>query len=410
MILKNVGRFIVVCMMVLVLVACTIAENKAKDMETTQTPQQEILPQNTDQIEFEDESLPTCVEKEYVIVQDYADSETSKTIRNDLATALNKETSILHDVDERIQIIKRRVFILCAAVPFEGGILVCGHYVQDGEITADLYYLENGDITYRTPFSDIWSLNYTIFKGHTITYGKPIESKNVVRVSAEFANGETKNMDFSNTMFMGQENWPDGCITTNGYILMNKGETWVKSLEFYREDGSIEVSWHDAVYNFKHAWIGQPCEIWNTCSFNEMTNEKGFGIKYDTSKKSANEVSIFEQSPTFLINDENDFSFIETFLMDECGLEYIWRNNNHIPSMREIKRADELTVTNVKSSDEIIWVAIDKDDGSEILDYDNLCSNIAPCEKGNYCLIIKRKLKHSSPYEYIYFSVFVRLI
>ncbi|MGI5849865.1 MAG: hypothetical protein ACOX8Q_07355 [Christensenellales bacterium] len=351
-------------------------------------------------------TLPLSIEADYVIVQDYAKNETSKRIIDTFAYALSEEVSLQENADYRITISGKDVFMINACVPFEGGTLICGHILRDGEDYCKLYYFENGKITYGAQDSDIWSLNYTVFKDYTIAYGKSLGwDDKQDKVTAEFANGQTVSQSFANIPFKSEKaGWKDGSIETNGYILVANGLTWIKNIEFYDKDGSIKDDWHSDMFHFNifnsgsaYVWNDQPGEIWTVYRYTQMLDK-------------ADRTIINEIVPLNIwINDEN--VEVEPFLINEnIRIEYIWRNNNRYRFAKEVKNISDIRIQGIQDDDEVIWVALDKDDGSPISDYTKICSNKAPAQKGNYCLIIRHNGDCVLKHEDMYFSMFIVLI
>ncbi len=57
------------------------------------------------------------------------------------------------------------------SVPYDKGTLVMAEFQFDGEISPELYYIEDNAILYSTVYSYTWWINYTLFNGDTILFG-----------------------------------------------------------------------------------------------------------------------------------------------------------------------------------------------------------------------------------------------
>lgn len=357
-------------------------------------------------------ALPHSVYKEYVIVQDYANNETSTGILDAFADSINKEISSYENAEKCLELSGKQQFIINAVVPFDNGALILGYSVYGSQEYCDLYYFEDGQIIYSSGYSDIWSLNYTVFKDHTIAFGKDLRSDNdsclnSKEVFAEFANGETASHFFPNIPFKGEierlqvntdELSPCQKLVTDGYILIADGQTWIKNIEFYGEDGEVNNDWHSHIFNFggRDGWEGQPNEIWNTYNYVNMYTENDRNI-------------IGEFSPIeVLINDESIYT-MPSLRYKHVGMEYIWRSNNIFHNSAEVKDISQIEIIGLHNNDEVIWVDIDKDDGSPITSLDVLKLDEEPKEKGNYCLIIKPNHKEIIDVD-IYYSFLIRII
>jgi hypothetical protein len=66
-------------------------------------------------------------------------------------------------------------FQLFAIEPFEGGALLLAGYTIDQDYP-DLYYMEGENILSQVTGAEYFSLNYTVFINHTISYGLMLDS------------------------------------------------------------------------------------------------------------------------------------------------------------------------------------------------------------------------------------------
>ncbi len=360
--------------------------------------------------QLDQSALPQTQAEKYVIVQDYADNETSAAALKPFAKALNTELSLQEGADDRLALSGPEQFVLNAAVPFEQGALICGHTLSDGEVYTELFYFDNGSITYRTQNSDCWSLNFTLFKNHTIAYGTSIGWDNGVvmldYVTAEFADGQTVSQSFPNIPFVSEKKgWADGIETTDGYILVADGQTWVKGIGFYSHDGALYDDWRSDLFSFSvlgsskpYVWAGQPNEIWTVYSYAPMRS--------NDSIETVNEI-IGTNPLTVRANGEE--AVLHSFMLSEqLGVEAVWRNNNSYRWAVEVSRASDIEIHGLEDNDEVFWVSLDADDGSSPPDYASLISSTPPDKAGKYSLLIHNNgivLKHQA----VYFSLFVRL-
>ena len=353
-----------------------------------------------------DEGLPQSVSRRYVLVQDYANNKTSRKYLNDFKNALYREPKTGNYVNFGDQ---EEVFLISAAVPFEDGVLICAYEMGGGETYCDLYYLEDGNITYRTLTSDCWSFNYTVFKNHTIAYGMSSEGEHGFglgrlpeSVAVQFADGTTATQRFSNIPYKSVEGW-ENCYegSTDGYIFIANGQTWGKDIKYYDKDGRMRRDWRsywketgDEIY----AWEGQSNQIWNFFIFNVMCRND-----YRKAESAVTPVRICE-------NGEEVET--EKFLLDDSiGLEYVWRNRNcYFRGISEVKKASEIWIKGLRDGDDVLWAALDRDDGSPIQDYATLCSREAPKKKGNYLLIVRHNGDHIPVFENMYYTKFVRIV
>lgn len=353
---------------------------------------------------------PQTHTEKYVIVQDYANNVTSMAALEPFAKALDAELCLQEGADERLALSGPEQFVLNAAVPFEQGALICGHTLVDGEDYTELYYIENGSIIYRTEYSECWSLNFTLFKGHTIAYGTSIGWDNGVimldHVTEEFADGQTATQSFPNIPFVSEKRgWADGIVTTDGYILVDDGQTWVKDIGFYSHDGTLYDDWRselfdgttpDAITPF--VWAGQPNEIWTVYSYTPMLNN-------DNTETIKETIGAY---PLTVRANGQEVVLRSFLLSEELGVEAVWRNNNSYRWAVEVSHAADIDIQGLMGNDEVFWVSLDADDGSCPPDYKSLISSSPPDKAGNYCLLIHHDgvvLKHQA----LYFALFVRI-
>lgn len=353
---------------------------------------------------FKDDRLPNTVEKEYVVVQDYSNTNTSKQVVNDFADVINEELAELDGSEDSLRWHGRKLFMINAAVPFEDGNLICGYTIMEGESYCNLYYFEDSSIKYRTFDSDVWSLNYTVFRGHTIAYGRSLRwdnGKDIMqsKVNVQFANGQTVSNSFSNIPFEDNEEW--GEIDTDGYIAIADEQTWVKNIEFIGKSGEAENDWHSDLFKFTppDLWKDQPNEIWTVYRYNQMLSK-------DEMQK------LWNQSPVRVFIDGEEIG-TERFLIDELtNIEYIWRSNrnSNYNDVTKVNSVSNITFKGLDDKDELIWINLDEDNGSLEMCLDNLKLDAPPDKTGNYCLIIKHNGSFDLKNQNIFFSLFIRKI
>ena len=298
-----------------------------------------------------------------ITLYDYAANEVSRQIAKKFVKALNSFDYLESDNSLR--------FHINAAVAFEDGTLVCGHFLSGGENPSELFYFTDKGIEHQTFDSDVWSLNYTTFKGHTITYGRSLGYDKQKSVICEFANGETAEQTFSNV--------PDATedVITDGYILATEGKTWVKDIAFYGHDGTVKNSWKDDTFRWgTRLWEGTEKEIWNVFRYAPTLKKLPEDKVSTLAIKSGGTEHILD---------------VDLTLNDNTSIEYIWRGNNNRNGMLSVKSLSEpdIKIINLESGDEVLWVDLNADDGYTT-DIDGLISKITPEKAGTYCLIIKR--------------------
>lgn len=388
------------------------------DTVSAMTPTSSAMPDSsaipgspTPEVQPAKNTLPQTHKEKYVIVQNYADNETSAAVLETFAKALNDEISRKEGANDRLALSGPEQFVLNAAVPFEQGVLVCGHTLCDGEHYTELHYIENGSIAYRTQNSDCWSLKFTLFKNHTIAYGTSIGWDNGVvmldHVTAEFADGQTVTQSFPNIPFVSEKKgWADGIVTTDGYILVAEGQTWVKNIGFYSHDGTLYGDWRSQLIDYIRSgsvtpfvWKGQPNEIWTVYSYIPMRSSESISTLAE---------HIIGSYP-LTVRASGEQVVLQSFMLsDQLGVEAVWRNNNSCRWAVEVSRAADIDIHGLEYNDEVFWVSLDADDGSSPPDYASLISSNPPDKAGNYCLLIHHDgivLKHQA----LYFTLFVRL-
>lgn len=187
-------------------------------------------------------------------------------------------------------------------------------------------------------------------------------------------------------------------LVADGYILIADGQTWIKNIEFYGECGEVHNDWHSHIFNFdgRDGWEGQRNEIWNTYNYVNMNTENDWNI-------------INEFMPIkVLVNGELNH-IMPSIRYKQVGMEYIWRSNNIFHKSAEVNDFSQIEIIGLHDNDEVIWIDIDKDEGSPITDYDKLKLDEAPKDKGNYCLIIKHSHEDIIDAD-IYYSMLIRIL
>ena len=355
---------------------------------------------------------PQTHTEKYVIVQDYANNETSAAALEAFTKALNMDISAQEGADDRLSLSGPEQFVLNAAVPFEQGALICGHTLADGEDYTELYYIENGSIAYRTKYSECWSLNFTLFKDHTIAYGTSIGWDNGVimldHVTAEFADGQTASQSFPNIPFISEKRGcADGIVITDGYILVADGQTWVKDIGFYSQDGMLYDDWRSELFDCivlgsdtPFVWAGQPNEIWTAYAYAPMRSKES---------QSTWDEHITGTYPLTVRANGQEVVLRSFMLNEQLGVEAAWRNNNSYRWAVEVSHAADIDIQGLADNDEVFWVSLDADDGSCPPDYASLISSNPPDKAGNYCLLIHHDGDTASKHVAKYYALFVRI-
>lgn len=258
-------------------------------------------------------------------------------------------------------------FSLFAIEPFEGGALLFAGYTADSHPC--LYYMEGNEVLAQITEAEYFSLNYTVFKNHTISYGIMLQSFNgpdSVKVIGSFANGEVVER---------------GSANQRGYILVASGQTWLSSIKFFDKYGNItedersgEIGWNQRYYH----WKGKRTEIWNVQRYtqllekpkHEYNNNNNLMIRF-SNNDSEHEMNFFVDDP-------------------QAGWQYLWRGHNNLWNQCSGKNL-EISVNNLPENAQIYWVDIEKDDGSG----NNISGLLVkgslqpPKDPGSYCLIIR---------------------
>lgn len=261
-------------------------------------------------------------------------------------------------------------FQLFAAEPFEEGALLFAGYTIDQDFP-ELYYLE-GDKLYCAVGSEYFSLNYTVFRDHTISYGFTLDDAGSVNRSVKtvgsFANGETD----ESLSCSGNGYW-------HRYILVADGQTWLSSIDFFDSEGgfvtdenSNQIGWNQDSYH----WVGKPNEVWNVQRYTQMRDDTeyqhGLVLKYGGSWEYETEMHAFADD-------------------GGAGIQYVWRSHNNLVNQGFAVPAQEIFIKNLPSDAQIYWVDIERDDGKdesigELMERGGL---LTPDEAGVYCLLVK---------------------
>jgi hypothetical protein len=145
-----------------------------------------------------------------------------------------------------------------------------------------------------------------------------------------------------------------------------------------------------------YVWEDQPNEIWTVYHYSPFFS--------DIDRAAHGSV------PAISVLINGDEMETQRFLADDTqGLEVLWRNNNSYLFAPEISSMSDIDIQGLSEGDEIIWVSLDRDDGSSPPDYAVLCSAEAPIQPGTYCLIIRHSGDAASEHQNLYFTLFVRL-
>jgi len=272
-------------------------------------------------------------------------------------------------------------FQLFAVEPFEKGVLLFAGYTIDQDYP-DLYYMKDDRLLFYAVGSEYFSLNYTVFKEHTISYGltlsDDINVNRSVKTVGAFANGEIVEQ-------ISNENKNN----LHGYILVAQGQTWLSSIRFFDEKGnfitdehSYQIGWNQCDYH----WKGKPYEVWNVQRYTQM---------YDNAMS-----KYAENTLTYRHGEaEDETTPLHVFIDDgREGIQYVWRSHNNLVNQCEANPSQNIKIDNLPPDASIYWVNIEDDTGTDeninkILKEGSLQT---PDKPGAYCLIIKSdKLIHT---------------
>lgn len=260
-------------------------------------------------------------------------------------------------------------FQLFAIEPFENGVLLLAGYTIDQGYSI-LYYMEEGKIISQASDSEYFSLNYTVYKNHTISYGYTIDEgeKLAVKTMGTFASGEV--VERSSDVV---ENYK------RGYILIADGQTWLSSIQFLDKDdrlvtdqNSNEIGWNQSSYH----WMGKPTYVWNVQRYTQMLETPVYQMdKYKP-----------------VIRYEDYEGEMNVFAEDSsAGIQYVWRGHNNLWNEMETGPAESLAIDNLPDDAEVYWVNIEEDDGGSLGGKELLVKGDlqTPKTPGAYCLLVK---------------------
>jgi hypothetical protein len=264
-------------------------------------------------------------------------------------------------------------FQLFAIAPFENGALLLAGYTIDQDFP-DLYYMEGEKVLFKVTEAEYFSLNYTVFKNHTISYGLTLaegESNRSVKTVGTFANGEV----------IERSSKPIGNYK-RGYILIANGQTWLSSIKFFDQSGNFvtdetsdNIGWNESCYH----WKDKPTEVWNVQRYTQMRN--------NTVDRNAVNALVLR-----LGGDENENNEMHAFTDDgSAGIQYVWRSHNNLNNGCAVKSTQKIEIDNLPPDAEVYWVDIERDDGTD----ENIADLLVrgdlqtPDKPGVYCLIVK---------------------
>ena len=260
-------------------------------------------------------------------------------------------------------------FQLFAIEPFENGaLLLAGYTIDQGY--SNLYYMEDDKIVSQASDAEYFSLNYTVYKNHTISYGYTIDEgdKLAVKTKGTFASGEVVERSALHI-----ENFK------RGYILIADGQTWLYSIQFFDKDNqlvtdedSCELGWNQDCYH----WIGKPTTVWNVQRYTQML-----------------EIPVNQMDKYKPVIKYGDYEGeMNAFAEDsDAGIRYVWRGHNNLWNEMQTAPTESLTIDNLPADAQIFWVNIEEDDGKDISDEDLLVKGDlqTPTVPGSYCLLVK---------------------
>lgn len=368
---------IAICFITCLLLISGCSSNKQDTLPSISTVQQDNSQSDQQKIE----KLPNIVEKKYVVFQDYADTEASNLVLDDFAKVINLEIARQDPYQHRLKMFGRELFIINAAVSFDKGFLICGYILMEGESD-----------------SDCWSMNYTVFRDHTIAYGKSLGAAMQDKVLVYFADGQTVSCSLPNIPFIDNEKWIG--VLTDGYIAIADGQTWIRNMESIGRDCEIgNKHYSDMLSVSSLYWKEENNQIWNIYRYTQMLSEDELKTLRELNPVSVSIADEVMRTERYLLNNET-------------AKEYIWRSNNNVEysKLKEIKSISEITIEGLDDKDEMFWIDLDKDDGSEKMCFDNLRLDTPTKKPGNYCLIIKHNGNSDLDNQDIYYSLFVIIV
>ncbi len=236
--------------------------------------------------------------------------------------------------------------------PYGNGLLATADFYYGGELTADLFYIENGAVKYFTSGSDVWSINYTRLFGDTVVYGKSFAWDNGIQAStradAAFFDGQACSADMPCTA--------NDDAGRTGFIFIAKGETWLKSLQIF--NGNTLVT-DETNYQFLYAdltpYKGE-LKVREATRFNPMYNAASWANRADRLNEQPPKLMIGEEAAGFeCIGKDIDFA-----------LPDIWRSNisYFYPLPASASAAYEITGLNAADIVNAYWIDAALDNGT----------------------------------------------
>ncbi len=276
---------------------------------------------------------------------------------------------------------------------WHGGVLLAAGESERGEITAELYYIKNGELLMYTRGSDIWSINYTHFEGETIVYGKSFAWDNrplaTGEVTAEFYDGTAVTAEM--TFEPGNEK-----EIKRGFICVAPSVTWLKSLEI-KKDGKVITDDTSGQFTFSpenEPWYGEEESIRNRTRF-----IYAYSVREEPAKPSLRDALGGFPLAVFEDGTEQDLTYWRGCKAHEGLSPDMWRSNNGLYDRVEAKAGSRIAVHIAASPDssgarenvgaleilEVYWTDLSvKDDAACTRTGELVC----PSEKGFYTLIL----------------------
>lgn len=322
-------------------------------------------------------------------------------IRNE-AGATAEEVSAIFEVEKNFYDIEsidgQDVYLyIYARQKWHDGALLLAGVSPMGEIPAELYFISKGGVIMRTNGSDIWSINYTHYRGETIVFGKSFAWDNgplaTDEVNAQFWNGET----VSAPMKLVPDDKND---TAKGYICVTPSVTWLRSLKIIA-GGKTVADDSDHMFLFspqQQPWYGEAESIRNRTRYvwtSDVLSEE---------KKSV--IDLFGGYPSVTVQtpyDNGSETIPLTYWPDCAGHNGIspdiWHSNNGLHEMADVIAGSRILpeVIDVSESydlgkkvgdllvSQVYWADLSVKDDTKCVSKGEL---VCPTKKGFYILIL----------------------
>lgn len=323
-------------------------------------------------------------------------------IRNE-AGATDEEVSAIFAVEKdryNIEAIARQdVYLyIYARQEWHSGALLLAGLSPMGETPAELYFISGGKAIMLTNGSDVWSINYTHYKGETFVFGKSFAWDNgplaTDEVKAEFWNGET----VSTPMKYIPNDKKD---ISRGYICATPSVTWLKSLKILADGRTVADDGNDQFLfsPVNEPWYGEAESIRNRTRYvlasDALTDGHTSIIDFFGGYPSVTVKTPYESEPTAT----NPLIYWPDCPEHEGISPDIWHSNNGLHEMVGVIAGSRITADVIEVSEsyefgekvsdlpvsQAYWVDLSVKDDARCISRGEL---VCPTKEGYYILIL----------------------